>query len=160
MIEPKILVNVFERNYRIIRQNAEGLTHEDSLLQMPSGGNCFNWIIGHIVSARSGVMRALGIEPVWTDEQRAIYRGGSAPITAENAHTAYRLEDILRDLDRSQEAIIAALYRKTLADMNAPTDIADRSLGESINYFGWHEGYHIGQLEYPRNLAGKHEKVL
>lgn len=160
MVDPQILIRTFERNYRLIRQNVDGLTHEESLLQMPTGGNCLNWIVGHIVSARSGVMRTLGIEPVWTDEQRAIYRGGSAPITAENNDTAYRFEDILRDLERSQEAIIASLQGKTLEDMSAATDVPDRSLGESINYFGWHEGYHTGQLEYPRNLAGKHDKVL
>ncbi len=160
MVDPQILIRTFERSYKIIHQNVDGLTHEESLLQMPTGGNCLNWIVGHIVSARSGAMRALGIEPIWTDEQRAIYRGGSEPITAENSHMAYRLEDILRDLDRSQEALLVVLASKTIDDMNASTDVPDRSLGESINYFGWHEGYHTGQLEYPRNLAGRHGKVL
>ena len=160
MVDPQILIRAFERSYNIIRQNVDGMTHEESLLQPPSGGNCLNWIVGHIVSARTGAMRTLGIEPIWTDEQRALYRGGSAPITAENAHTAYRLEDLLSDLDRSQQAILTALYGKSFDDMCALTDMPDRTVGESINYFAWHESYHTGQLEYPRNLAGRHEKVL
>ena len=160
MVDPTILIHTFQRNYTYLRQEVDGLTHEDSLLQIPSGGNCLNWIVGHIVSARCPVMKGLGIEPIWTDDQRAIYRGGSAPITAENAHTAYRLESLLSDYDRSQEAIIACLRTKTLEDMSAPSFQPDRTLGESIDYFGWHEGFHVGQLEYLRNLAGKHEKVI
>lgn len=160
MIDPKILVEMYERNYRLIKQQTDGLTHEDSLLQIPTGGNCLNWIVGHIVSARCNPMKTLGIAPIWTDEQRAIYRGGSAPITPENSDTAYRLEAILADLDRSQEALIARLNTVTLEDLSAPTDVPDRSVGASVTYFGWHEGFHTGQLEYLRNLAGKHEKVL
>lgn len=160
MVDPQILIRTFERSHRLIHQNVAGLTHEDSLLQMPTGGNCLNWIVGHIVSTRSSLMRTLEIQPIWTDEHRAIYRGGSAPITAENAHTAYPLQDILRDLDRSQEAIIEALRGKSFEDMCVAATEPDRTVGESVNYFGWHESYHTGQLEYPRNLAGKHEKVL
>ncbi len=160
MIDPKILIMIYERNYAIIKQDTEGLSHEDSLLQMPTGGNCLNWIIGHIVSARCNPMKSLGIEPIWTDEQRAIYRGGSAPITPENSDRAYRLESMLSDLDRSQAALLARLKIVTQEELSAPTDVADRSVGGSVAYFGWHEGFHTGQLEYLRNLAGKHEKVL
>ena len=160
MVDPKVLINTYARNYSVIQQQVDGLTHEDSLLQIPTGGNCLNWIVGHIVSARCPVMSGLGIEPIWTDEQRAMYRGGSAPITAENADTAYRLEAMLGDLARSQEAIVACLREKTLAEMSVPSFQPDRTLGESVNYFGWHEGFHAGQLEYLRNLAGKHEKVI
>lgn len=74
MVDPEILIHTFERNYDYLRQQVDGLTHEDSLLQIPTGGNCLNWIVGHIVSARCPVMKGLGIEPIWTDEQRAIYR--------------------------------------------------------------------------------------
>lgn len=160
MVDPKVLINTYERNYAYLHREVDGLTHEDSLLQIPSGGNCLNWIVGHIVSSRCPVMNALGITPIWTDGQRAIYRNGSAPITAENAHTAYSLESLLSDYARSQEAIIACLRAKTLEDMSVPSFQPDRTLGESVDYFGWHEGFHVGQLEYLRNLAGKHEKVI
>ncbi|MFN8452617.1 MAG: hypothetical protein U0521_29425 [Anaerolineae bacterium] len=37
MVDPKILVNTYERNCNYLHREVDGLTHEDSLLQIPSG---------------------------------------------------------------------------------------------------------------------------
>ena len=33
----------------VVKRNLEGLTHEESLVQPQPGGNCLNWIVGHLV---------------------------------------------------------------------------------------------------------------
>lgn len=164
MIDSQSLIRLYERSYREITAQVAGLTHDDSLVQLPFRGNCLNWVIGHIVSSRFNPIRKLGGTSPWTDEERARYRMGSAPITAENAHEAYRFEDILAALDDSQRALLDGLQRATPESLDArafPDDANDtRSLADYLAYMLWHEAYHTGQLEYLRQLAGKNDAVF
>jgi uncharacterized protein YciI len=49
----KALGGSFDVNGQLIMMQADGLTHADSLLQLPFRGNCLNWVLGHILSNRS-----------------------------------------------------------------------------------------------------------
>jgi uncharacterized damage-inducible protein DinB len=160
MIEPTLVITLLDRSYTVLKQQADGLTHEDSLLQMPFRANCMNWVLGHILSSRSGFMIALGLTPIWTDEQRAIYLRGSDAITEANCDKAARLEDMLRDLDRSQEQIVACLQTKTFEDMKLPSDRPNMSMGERLGHSVWHEAYHTGNTEALRQLAGMDDQVI
>jgi hypothetical protein len=160
MIEPTLLISLFERGYTVLKGQTDGLTHEDSLLQLPFRGNCLNWVIGHLLASRSGVMQALGMTPVWSDELRTRYGRGSDPVTLENSASACRLEDMLRDLDRAHEQIVACLRTKTLADMLQPSDRPNMTMGERLAHSAWHEAYHAGNTEALRQLAGKDDQVI
>jgi hypothetical protein len=160
VIEPILIINLLERSYGVLKGQTDGLTHEDSLLQYPFPGNCMNWVIGHILASRSGVMVALGMPPLLTDEQRAPYMRGSAPITPENAAAALPFADMLRRLDESQAQIIAALKTKTFADMQLPSDRPPACMGDRLINFVWHEAYHAGNTEPLRQLAGKNDQVI
>jgi hypothetical protein len=59
MINSQDLSNAFARNASIIKMQAEGLTNEDSLRQLPFHGNCLNWVLGHIVVSRDSVLETL-----------------------------------------------------------------------------------------------------
>jgi len=160
VIEPSLVIILLDRSYTVLKQQADGLTHEDSLLQMPFRANCLNWVMGHILNSRSGLMIALGLTPIWTDEQRAPYLRGSEGITEENCDKAVRLEDMLRDLDRSQEQIVACLKSKTFADMLLPSDRPNMTMGERLAHSVWHEAYHTGNTEALRQLAGMDDQVI
>ena len=160
MVDPQVLIGLFATNVGVIHQQTAGLTHEDSLLQLPFRGNCLNWVLGHILASRTLTMRVLGIDPIWTEEQRIKYQTGSDPVTAENCDSAFQLEAMLADLDESQARIAACLATRTLEDMNAPSDRPDRSMGQRLAGMAWHEGYHVGQTEYLRQLAGKNDRVI
>ncbi len=160
MIEPSLLIKLYERGYTVLKDQTNGLTHEDSLLQLPFRGNCLNWVMGHILASRSGVMQALGMTPIWSDELRKQYGRGSDPITPENSASAYRLEDMLRDLDAAHAQIVDCLRSKTLADMMLPSDRPNMTMGERIAQSVWHEGYHTGNTEALRQLAGKDDQVI
>ena len=154
MIAPELLAELFAINYRVIRRQVDGLTHEDSLLQLPFRGNCLNWVLGHIVATRNRALALLGEPPIWSEAEAARYATGSEPITS-NAD-ALPLEKILRDLDCSQERLTAALRRAT--DLNIPQ--GEDTVGEQLAFLHFHEAYHTGQTEMLRQLAGKNDKVI
>ena len=160
MIEPELIIRLMERSYGDLKGQIDGLTHDDSLLQYPFPGNCMNWVLGHILASRSSAMTALGLPPLWTDEQRAPYMRGSAPITPENAAGAMRFEDMVRALDESQAQIIAALKTKTFEDMLLVSDRPPACMGDRLTNFVWHEAYHVGNTEPLRQLAGKNDQVI
>jgi uncharacterized damage-inducible protein DinB len=134
------------------------MTHEESLLQLPFRGNCFNWVVGHLVVSRDRVLEILGEQPLLTPEEKALYANGSDPITEATAAQAVRFEKLLADLDTSQQRIAAALQRLTYADMEALSN--ERPLGKRLAYFAFHDSYHTGQTEILRQLAGKDDKVI
>lgn len=157
-VSPKTLGTLFEFTYAVFRRNTEGITHEESLKAPSPGGNCINWVGGHIVSVRLGMLEMLGVPPLWSPEHRERYRRGSAPLT--NEAEALPWERILADLDTSQERLRSALAALTPERLVAPLP-ADRnpfgvdSFGDQLGLFHFHEAYHVGQLGVLRRLAGK-----
>ncbi|MCH7664233.1 MAG: hypothetical protein IH859_10245, partial [Chloroflexi bacterium] len=83
MIHPQALIKMFGYNAELVIKQTEGMSHAESLRVLPFEVNTFNWVLGHIVSARSIPLRIVREEPIWTDEQRARYRNGSANIVAD-----------------------------------------------------------------------------
>jgi uncharacterized protein YciI len=150
----------FDVNRQVIEMQADGLTHADSLLQLPFRGNCLNWVLGHILANRNRVVDLLGETPFWSEEDVARYARGSEPIASEGQ--ALPLERLLEDLERSQGLIEAGLAQVAHRELAAPVagDKRGRALGELLVGLHWHETYHIGQLEILRQLAGKDDVVI
>jgi hypothetical protein len=137
----------------LIKKHAEGLSHTDSVIQPPFKANCFNWVLGHIVSGRIEALTYLGGPPLWAEEELALYKTGSQPIT--NSEQALTLERLLADLDKSLEQISARLDQITPEELDqiVETRFGERPVGQHIDGLQWHETYHTGQLEILRELA-------
>ena len=157
MISADLIARYFGINHRVLHMQIDGLSHEDSLLQPPFRGNNLNWVLGHIIASRSTALAILGGEPVWTKEEAAPYAQESEPITAANAHP---LEKLVADLDTAQERLEVALEQVTMEELAHVPDGKDRSLGERLSFLYWHEGYHTGQTELLRQLAGTDDKII
>lgn len=140
-----------QRHEGILDAQLDGLTDHDLLLQPQPRGNCANWILGHITNARSGMLKALKEEPLWGEEERAIYGRGSEPITGvESPHLA--MERLLNDYKEAGRRVIARL--EAISDEELDGQYNEKSsLAEWMNFLVWHESYHIGQFEYLRQLA-------
>ncbi len=140
-----------------VEKNTEGLSHGDSLIAPAHGGNCVNWVLGHIVSTRNEMYPLMGREPFWTEERRKLYGRGSSPVT-EDAD-AVDLEELVADYRRSQEHLLGFLEGASAEDLQAPLPKADQILGDTIGSafaaFSFHEAYHAGQLGVLRRLVGK-----
>lgn len=159
MSDPEKLVQSFKLTHWIIHKQAEGLTHEDSLLQLPFRGNCFNWVLGHIMTSRDEALTLLGEAPTLTEAEAALYRRGAEPITS--GERAVPLERLLQALDEAQERLAAALPQASserLAVMY--NEERQQTVGDRIAGLHWHETYHTGQLDILRQLAGKDDAVL
>jgi len=160
----EIILQDYQRNTWLIGRIAEGLSHEESVLQLPFQANCFNWHLGHILVGRHNALAALGQLPFWDEEKLSLYRAGSAPITSgENARP---LERLLADLDESQGLLTEVLSACTDEDLERPggTDPDAAPVWQELAGLRWHETYHIGQLgtlrPYIESRRGSGEEKL
>ena len=150
-MSPNTLSQLFGIIHKTVTVNTEGLTHADSLTQPPGGGNCANWVLGHMVANRNVVMELLGEPAVWDENQSALYRRGSKAIVCDS--DALPFDEILQDYYRAQAALMACLERKTEEDLGVPA--GDSTVGEQLAFLQFHETYHAGQLGLLRRALGR-----
>ena len=160
-IDPEYLAGGYEGNLYVLGRLTDGLTHEDSLLTPAFGGNCLNWLLGHVLTSRNTVCDLLNLEPALPKDRAALYKTGSAPITRETAVPLGYLQGVYE----SSTAVIAGeLRQRTAEDMavllQSDTEDDPSPLGRRLMGLYWHESYHIGQVELLRRLAGRTEKVF
>lgn len=150
VISPRLLVEAFTQNHPAIRVQLDGVGHEESLRQPPFSGNCINWVVGHIVVARTNILYPLGARSVWSRAEIMRYVPGSPPITADDQ--ALRFAAILDELDRTQAQIAAALGRTPPEALDRI--VGEKPLGEEIHDYAIHEARHVAQLDILRPLVG------
>jgi uncharacterized damage-inducible protein DinB len=150
-MDAEALIMLFKYNHYVLKTNTEGLGHEDSLIQPQPGGNCMNWVLGHILVYRNRALKLIGEEPVWSEEDAAQYARGSTPIT--DSSRARPLEEILAAFTQSQEQIIQKLGQLSEQELAAPAD--QGTVGQRLAFLQFHEAYHMGQVGLLRRLAGK-----
>lgn len=153
MPTPAQYINHVKLIDRLIKSKTEGLSHAESMVQLPFPGNCMNWNLGHLLVYR---MQYLGVidgstkpDPV----EFALYGGGSEPLT--DSAKAMPLPTLLTRLEEASTAVIAALEQMPTEKL---TQIYDAERGTTVDdrlafYLIFHESYHAGQLEILHELA-------
>jgi len=161
MISTADLAEAFGRNLNIIQQQCDGLTHADSVLQLPFRGNCMNWVLGHIADNRNGMLLHLGLEPILTEEQCTRYGYDSEPVTCDG-DDLIPLDKLLRLLQVSQDRLAPALQALSEEQLAVEVDsfMGKRQLGYFLFFLYFHDTYHTGTTEQLRQLAGKNDKVI
>jgi uncharacterized damage-inducible protein DinB len=158
MLTGRIASYMNTNNY-VIQKQTEGLSHADSVVQLPFRGNCMNWVLGHIVSSRGDMLEILGGEPPLTAEENALYETRSEPIT--NVEDGLPLERLLAGLEESGEQVQALLAE---ASPDTLLQIFNEERGstrlDALLGLIWHETYHAGQFEYLRQAAGTNDRVF
>ena len=160
MIERQTLVTAFARNLAIAEAQAAGLSQAEALLQPPFRGNCFNWILGHIVASRDDILAALGAEKL-LGGAAARYDMGSEPILADGPGVI-PLVQLLELMRASGDTLAITLPNAADDDLTKTIQVRDREnkVGDRVFFLYFHESYHIGQLELLRQLAGKNDKII
>jgi uncharacterized damage-inducible protein DinB len=161
MITTEDLVAGLGRNLNIIKAQTEGLSHADSLIQLPFRGNCLNWVLGHIVGNRDGILQYLGEQPTLSETQMTRYGYGSEPVVGEEEGIV-EMAPLLAALESAQEVIAARLSALTEDDLAAEVEsfLGTTTLAQLLFFLYWHESYHVGQTEQLRQLAGMDDKVI
>ncbi len=140
--------------YRTAKGNLGGVSAADSVVQPERGGNCTNWIVGHLVRAQNGVMGLLDEAPVWTSDQ--LERAHDTPITS--ADEAIDWETMVDKLLGSEERLMSAfdaLDEARLDDEGFTDPFGNETTrGEFLNLLAFHQTYHAGQLGLSRRVAG------
>ncbi len=149
-MEPDALAKLYDFNVRSLKLNTEGVTHEESVRPPSAGGNSLNWVLGHIVANRNGILDLVDEPPVWSADVAAPYERGSSPL---DPGAAQPLDRILSDLDQAQERLVRRLGNLAPADLAA--ERGKSTLGAQLAFLQFHEAYHAGQVGLLRRLLGK-----
>lgn len=147
--DPKRCAVLLDRNLGVIERNIEGIDHARSLLRVTPEGSHLNWLLGHLITSRDGMLRLLDAESLWDRDAAAAYNRGS---TAALAPAARPLEELRVALRASQELLEAALA--DAGHERLAQETGGRSVGDRIDFLVWHETYHAGQTALYRRLAG------
>jgi uncharacterized damage-inducible protein DinB len=161
MITTTDLIGGLERNLGILKAQTKGLSHADTLLQLPFRGNCLNWVLGHMVANRNTMLRVLGEEAILSEAHPTRYGYDSEPVCGDT-DDILTLEQLLAALEQSQSTLTASLDKMTPEELalEEQSFLGTTTLGQLIFFLYWHETYHAGQPEYLRQLAGKDDKVI
>jgi uncharacterized damage-inducible protein DinB len=145
----------------IIHEQTKDLSQSDTLIQPQPGGNCMNWVLGHTLDNQVIILELLGGSSPVSSESLERYRRDSEPIKGDSPGV-WTLEQLLAAHDQVQQAIADQLQAMQEDDFTREVQWGERTvtLGWRVFFYYFHFTYHVGQLEYLRNLAGRTEKVI
>lgn len=152
------LARMYEISYGAINKNLQDVTEQESLVQPEPGGNCLNWVLGHIVLYRGMMLKMIGGTPVLEGEAVATYQRGSSPTADSKYLDLATLRGLLSD---AHQQLIPALA--TISDENLSRHVPEEfnrpplagPIGEALARLYFHESYHAGQIGLLRRIAGK-----
>jgi uncharacterized damage-inducible protein DinB len=153
MTTQQALTQHFGFLYQVAAANLDGITPEQSLAQPAPGGNCANWILGHLVDVQNALMGLVGQPPVWESEQ--LRRASYEPIT--KPAQAIDWETMKSRFLGSKERCLAAvgsLSDAALAEKVPHPFGGECPRAEILNLLAFHQAYHAGQLGLSRRIAG------
>lgn len=153
----KTLAMQMEAARSVLRANVEGLGHDDSLVSPEPGGNCLNWVVGHLTVAYNNLLPALGGEPIWSDEQADPYKRGSEPLTADRAMP---FEAVMEHFETAHEKVVERLVAAGDDVLSAPAPYSpgkkpDETVGSLAAITAFHQAYHVGQAGLLRRVCGR-----
>ncbi|HEX2205183.1 MAG TPA: DinB family protein [Longimicrobium sp.] len=142
----------------VVRMNLESVTHEESLARPEPGGNCLNWVLGHLLVVYNHFLPLVGQAPVMEPSTLARYDRGSAPLT--DPAEALPLADLVAAWERTVERVDAGLGTLTpdVLDRPAPHSPSgdpDETVRSLVSTVLFHQAYHAGQAGVLRRVAGK-----
>ena len=144
-----------------VQFNTRGLSQEESLRSPEAGGNCANWVLGHMVAARCKLLGMLDIEPPIDPASLADYDRGTEELS--DATKALPFKDLRAAYKQTQKLIAAAiqdgnaeLFERPLAEPNAT--MGD-TVATAVAFMAFHDAYHAGQLGLLRRVAGREGQI-
>jgi len=158
-------IGTLNTNQWLIDKQLEGLSHDDTLLELPFRGNRMNWVVGHLAEHRDWMLRAVDCTTLMPAKEAMMYRRGSDPLTDDSP--AVPIETLLGYLSQAKMCILLRLESadKAFLSEKPTTGILleshrDKTRFQRLAGLLWHETYHIGQLEILRQLAGTDDAIL
>jgi hypothetical protein len=145
MIDAPTLTTLFGYNYELVIRQTEGLSQAQSLLAPSFGGNCVNWLVGHLISSRMRALLLLGEPLLWDDARRRPYRSGAPPLDPADPG-CLPLAELRAAFASSQERLLGGLSRVPAGRLSQPSGYQQLTVGDSLAYIHFHEAQHVGQI--------------
>lgn len=148
----------FSYTYSMLKMNLAGIDHQASLAAPEPGGNCLNWVVGHVVSARDRILsEVLGLPHILSAEAHEVYGRGTPALS--NAATALPLDELLAIFEASQEPLRQGLKQVTEERLAEPAPFSPsgnpkETVASLLAGLAFHESYHVGQTGILRRMAG------
>jgi hypothetical protein len=140
--------------------NTADITHEESLRAPAPGGNCLNWIVGHILVSRGAILRLLDGMSWLSAGEESLYTRGTPGLPADGTAVDFgRLREGLRetgqDIARRLADIPAERLAEELDSSTFPARLTLPTRAAFLTLLLFHESYHAGQLGIGRRLLGR-----
>ena len=153
MKQQQSIAQQFGIAYSMVALNVEGMTKEQSLTQPATGGNCSNWILGHLVDVHNNAMGLAGTDPVWDSDQ--LKKAGYEPI--KSAAGAIEWDTLRSKFLDSKDRCLSAIAKLSDASLEEtfPHPFGGTATrAELLSLLALHMTYHAGQLGIARRIAG------
>ena len=152
------VARMYEVSFGAINRNLEDVSNDESLVRPERGGNCLNWVLGHIVVYRGTVLKLIGHQPVFEGERAQPYLRGSHPDGTEPYLDLATLRGLLSDAHQELIPVVSIMTEEDLArdvpqEFNRPPLAG--SIGSALMRLNFHESYHAGQIGLLRRIVGK-----
>jgi hypothetical protein len=155
MNQSQVFATILRRNQNSLASAVDDITHTESLLQLPGKSNCMNWILGHIVVYRDGMLAGISQPPFLPDSQIKLYAARSQPITPDSHSVSF--DRLLKLQFETFNSLIAWLESNPKGlRKKTPQDIKPRKGETVVEHFAQllgHESIHIGELNPLRELV-------
>ncbi len=138
--------------------NLEGVTDDEAFVQ-PQGGNCLNWVAGHIVQHRAITLQLLGCPFHFPFNKYTRYNRGTEPILKDGPKVV-PLAEMVEDWAATKKDLLATLGTVNIDVLEKPAPFSpigdeEETVGSLLAGLLFHESYHIGQLGLLRRMLGK-----
>ena len=152
------VVRAFKRNTRLVEMHADGLTHQQSLIQTQYNINCMNWVVGHLVGGRRDLLDLLGagLEPLPGIDR---YARESDPIKGDGPDVK-PLSELLALLADTYSSIRATLGPLSDDELAVASGEGGESLGDRVAFYYFHDTYHTGQVDLLRQISGMNDSII
>jgi hypothetical protein len=143
----------FKMNNRMIEKGFEGLSREDWLRRPNGTSNHMLWIMGHATWARGNALRFLG--STWSRPWLPLFARGAKLVESAEYPTPEEIVLAWKDAAEHLKTALEEVSEETLAAAS-PEGIpsADGKISGLMDFFAYHDTYHIGQVAYLRCLLG------
>jgi hypothetical protein len=146
----------------VLEKNVAGVSHEESLISPQYGGNCLNWVVGHLTRARNQALGVIGQSPMFPDREFDSYDdNGGVPFSSS---TALSFDELKHRFKALQEPLVNGLNSLPAEVMDQPAPISmtgnpRETVGSLLAALAFHEAYHVGQTGVLRRVVGREGAV-
>lgn len=156
--EVEVLRQMARMIHGVVRRCADGFSQEESLVAPEGGGNCLNWVMGHLLHVYNNALPAIGQARVMEKETTVRFKRGAAGLDATDE--AMEMAEMMAAWDEVANRVDAGLAGLTVEGLDAPAPFSPsnnpkETVRTLLTTILFHQAYHAGQVGLLRRIAGK-----